>query len=223
MPNSQELLNIIAFTGNAAVKQAMGGQITTYDNHVHISDITYREYNQIIPIPGIDDGYHFKFSFPVLREQPSEIALIEIAANGETVGNLEKLEDMGKIARSTFETKKDIIFFKTVSRSLIKGLASKRVKDKLQKETDTEDNFILKSLLNFGVDLVVDATEHPDLRCWRTMPGNCYVGEFDLNEGEYDIEIIYYNKNHLLVKREEIPGFQIRFGKLNLLESICLN
>lgn len=218
-----ELLNVIAFTGKAAIKEAMGGQITTYDNHVHISDITYREYNQILPVPGIDDGYHFKFSFPVLREQPSAIQQIEIFVNDKPVGKLELLEDMGNIARSTFETKKDIIFFKTVSRSLLKGLASKKVKDKLQKKADVEDNFILKSLLNFGVDMAVDATEHPDLRCWRTLPGRCYVGQFGLPEGEYEIEICYYNENHLLIKRETTQDFAVRYGKLNLLESICLN
>jgi hypothetical protein len=223
MTQNMELLNVIAFTGKAAVKEAAGGKITTYDNHVHISDLTYQEYNQILPLPGIDDGYHFKFSFPVVKEQSTAISTIEILADGESIGTLELLEDMGKIATSSFETKKDIIFFKTVSRSIIKGLASKKVKDKLQKEADVEDNFILKSLLNFGVDMVVDATENPDLRCWRTMPGKCFIGEFELSEGEHTIEIRYYNQDHILIKNQQFPGLVIGYGKLNLLESICLN
>jgi hypothetical protein len=133
------------------------------------------------------------------------------------------LEDLGKIARSSFETKKDIIFFKTVSRSILKGLASKKAKDKLQKEANVEDNFILKSLLNFGVDMVVDATENPDLRCWRTLPGKCYIGEFELAEGTHTVEIRYYNQDHLLVKSEQFPEYTINYGKLNLLESVCIN
>jgi hypothetical protein len=218
-----ELLNIIAFIGKAPAKEAVGGQITTYDNYVHISDLSYRKYNQIVPIPGIDDGYHFKFSFPELRIDPTAIVAIDVVIDNRKIGRLELLEDMGKIATNSFETKHDIIFFKTISRVIVKGLASKKAKDKLQKEMKAEDNFIFKSLLNLGVDMAVDATEHPDLRCWRTMPGQCYIGEFEVAEGKHIIEIRYYNHDHLLVKKEQFNDFVVSYGKLNLLESVCLN
>lgn len=219
---TDNFLNIIAFTGNGPNKVAVGGQITTYDNLIHVSDLSYFKQNTIFNFPGIKQGYHFKFAFPDMKIQKSTITSIRISINGKVVGKLELLEDMSKIAARTFETKKHITYIKTLIRTTLKGIASVKQKEKLRKKMGVDDNFILGGLLNFGVDSIVDATENPDLRCWRTMPQRCYIGEYRLNPGEYDISIRFYNKNGLLVKEKIHSNFEITEG-LNLIEANCLN
>jgi len=214
-------LNIIAFTGTAPYKYAIGGKITTYEDYIHLSDVSGYKKNLVLAFPGMKQGYHFKFAFPELRLQPSEIANIEVYIDGSSAGYLELLEDMGQVAKFSFETQKNIIYFKTLVRTVAKGLASVKAKEKLRKKAGAEDNFLLSAILNFGVDAAVDATENPDLRYWRTMPRYCYANEFQIPSGTHNIEIRYLGTHGKLIHTDSYTDFPATAG-LNLLESICL-
>ena len=216
------LLNIIAFTGIGPNKVPVGGQITTYNNYLHVSDLTYFKNFIVINFPGMKQGYHFKFSFPDMEIPNSNIARINVNINNTFAGKMELLEDLGKIASYTFEMKKHIIYLKTVLRTVVKGLIFVKRKEELRKKMGVENNFLLGGLLNLGVDAAVDATENPDLRCWRTMPQRCYIGEYELTPGTYNISIRYYDKNGLLIKAHQYDNYQINDG-LNLIETNCLN
>ena len=185
-------LNIMAFTGNAPEKQATGGKVTTYEDFIHFSDLDYKE-NIVLHFPGIKQGYHFKFSFPRLVTPRSVVRRIEVHINNTNAGSLELLEDMGMVAKNTFRSHMDLIYLKTIIRTVVKGLASEKAKEKLRDEAGVEKNLLLGALLNLGVDAAVDATENPDLRSWRTMPQKCYIGEYKLEPGVYDIDIIFYS------------------------------
>jgi hypothetical protein len=217
-----EYLNILAFTGNGPIKIPIGGQITTYNDYIHVSDLSYFKNFVVINFPGMKQGYHFKFAFPDMQIHDSNIAKINVYINGKFKGKLEILEDLGKIADKTFEMNKHITYLKTVLRTTLKGLISVKRKEELRKKMGVEKNFILGGLLNFGVDAAVDATENPDLRCWRTMPRHCYIGEYELAPGTYTISIRFYNRNGLLVRTDNYDNYQVKPG-MNLLEANCLN
>lgn len=215
-------LNIVAFTGNAPYKAAVGGKITTYDSLIHVSDLSGYKQNLILPFPGVKQGYHFKFAFPEIRMPESNTNRIEVYVDNQLTGELELLEDMGKVAQHTFAAKKNIIYFKTLIRTVLKGLASARAKEKLRKKAGAEDNFLLGALINLGVDAAVDATENPDLRSWRTMPRYCFTGEVKISPGLHHIEIRLYNTYGVMVEKKEFPNYQISNG-LNLVEAVYLN
>ncbi len=218
----ESILNIMAFTGNAPRKYAVGGQITTYKDAIHFSDLTYFKQNEIVFWDGIKQGYHFKFSFPDMEKSRSEISRIEVVVDNQNIGELELLEDMGQVAVNTFNSSRHVIYFKTLIRTIIKGLASEKGKEKLRKEAGAEDNLLFGAILNFGVDLAVDATENPDLRSWRTLPQDCYIGEYDIGEGKHQIELHFLNSMGSTVKIERYPDYLIT-PRFNLLEAICLN
>ena len=69
---------------------------------------------------------------------------------------------------------------------------------------------------------LVDATENADLRSWRTMPGYCFVGEYDIEPGVYDIEIRFVGENNTFLSSRTYKDFRIING-LNLLEAYHLN
>ncbi len=215
-------LNVMAFTGNAPIKKPIGGEITTYDSLIHISDLSGYRTNLWIPFPGIKAGYHFKFAFPALETQQSYVDIIDVYVDDKRIGSLDLLEDMGRVAEYTFESKKHIIYFKTLLRTILKGLGSIEAKEKLRKKAEAEDNWLLKSLINWSVDAVVDATENPDLRCWCTMPRYCYIGEFNIPPGEYHIEIRFINQQGYVEAFQEFEDFRVTNG-LNLIEAVCLN
>ncbi|MBD3224024.1 MAG: hypothetical protein GF313_04805 [Caldithrix sp.] len=213
-------MNIIAFTGKAPSKKAVGGKITTYDDAIGISSLEMPIATPNIPFPGMKKGYHFKFSMPVIKEGHSNINQIDVFMNSKKLGKLYLLEDMGKVAKHTFETKKNIIYFKTIIRTVVKGLAAAEAKKKLRKETGA--NAFLGAIMDAAVDMGVDATENADLRCWQTMPQHCYVGEFDVPPGTHHITIKFINRNGLIVKTKEVPNFKVDAG-LNLIDAVSLN
>lgn len=215
-------LNIIAFTGRAPRKYPVGGEITTFENFMVVSDVSGRKETIALVLPGLPEGLHFKFSFPELRLEPSLVQRINIVVQEGPTTQLELLEDMGKVALYTFETKKNIIYFKTITRSLVKGLASLKAKEKLQDKTKTRDDSFLRKLINLSVDMVVDATENPDLRVCSALPRYCYSGEINLKPGVYQIQVLYYGYDNTLLYQETFSDFPVRRG-LNLLETFYLN
>jgi hypothetical protein len=117
---------------------------------------------------------------------PSVVNKIEVFADSVKLGSLELLENMNNIAVKTFQSSKTITFFKTVTRAILKGIGSAAIGRSIKKETKDD---LLGDILVGIANAAVDATENADLRSWRTMPGFCYVGEFEMKPGKYDIEI----------------------------------
>jgi len=215
-----DYFNVIAFTGNAPYKKPVGAKITTYEDAIGIHGVDIPIATPNIPFPGSKPGFHFKFSFPVMRSSFSNIARIEVFVDNQKAGDLDLLEDLGKVAIKTFNTKRKIIYIKTVVRTVLKGLAAAEAKKKLKKEAKA--NKFWGAVMDGIVDIGVDATENPDLRSWRMMPHKCYVGEFRIGSGQHDIEVRFYSKNNLMVKRKSYPNYTAK-NKLNLLDVVSLN
>ena len=213
-------LNIIAFTGFAPYKKAVGGKITTYKDMIGITSLDMPITVPNIPFPGSEEGYHFKFSFPVIRTANSNVNKIVIHIDNRKTCTLDLLEDMGNVAIKTFNKRRQIIYIKTVIRTVLKGLAAAEAKKKLKKETTAKGGW--GTLLDAVVDIGVDATENADLRCWRMMPRYCYAGEIPISPGTHDIIIEFYNKTNLLIKKKTYPNFSIS-KKLNLIDAVLIN
>lgn len=215
-PEKGPLLNILAFTGIAPGKEAVGARITTLNDALIVSDPT-KYYANAIFFPGIKYGYNFKFEFPQMVESKTAVNKIIVEANGEKVGNLQLLEDMNSVAVKTFQTNKSIIFFKTIARAVAKGISAGAIGKELQKKNEG----FLGDLLTAITNAAFDATEHADLRSWKTMPGYCYAGEFKLDPGEYNLQISYYDRAGQLIQKDTYNNFKIVDG-MNFIESFCL-
>jgi len=216
--SSSVVLNVISFTGAGPVKEPVGARITTFDDYIIISDPTSFHIQPII-IPGIKYGWNFKFEFPQLLTYSSAISRISVFANGKELGDLGLLENMNNVATKTFEADKSIIYFKTLTRALLKGIGTSALGRTIKKETK---GGILGDILTGIANAAVDATENADLRSWRTMPGYCYVGEFDIEEGTYNIDIKFYDNFNNEVLVTSYTDYKVRRG-LNLLESFYLD
>jgi hypothetical protein len=215
-------LNILAFTGQSPRKVAVGGKITTFENFIIISDPAGQKNKIWLNLPGLEEGWHFKFSFPEMKSQTSAVNQIKVFIDGEESTELQLLEDMGKVAKYTFETKKHIIYFKTITRTVVKGITAHKAKEKLKKETKTKDNFILRNIINLGVDAIFDATENPDLRIWSSLPRYCYAGEIKLPPGLHDIRIQFIGRANLMLTERIYADYTVGQG-LNLIESFYLD
>ncbi len=209
-------LNVIAFAGIAPRKEPVGARITTFDDYVLVSDPT-NYYLKPIPFPGIKYGWNFKFEFPELVEEGTEVYAVKVFIDNRYYGQLELLENMANVARKTFETEKSIIYFKTITRAVLKGIGASSLGRTIKKETGSVLGELAAALTNAAFDI----TEQADLRSWRTMPAYSFVAEYELEPGIYDIEIRFIGENNIVLKRDIYENFEIKNG-INLIESYHL-
>ena len=170
-------------------------------------------------IPGIEFGYNFKFEFPEIFEEGTEVHSIELWIDGENKGELELLENMCNVAHKTFESNKSLIYFKTIMRALAKGIGSAALGDEMKK--GIEEKF-LAELAVFFTNAVVDMTENADLRSWRTMPGYSFVKEVELEPGSYNVKIKFLDERGMLLSSREYRNLKVTEG-LNLVDAFHLN
>ncbi len=100
-----------------------------------------------------------------------------IAENTSTYveADTELVEDINKIAVKNLDDRKGRILAKTVARIVAKRLM-------INAATKDKDE---RTLLNIA-DVFI---ERADIRTWRTLPGEIYMGRLFLPEGEYDVSV----------------------------------
>jgi uncharacterized protein len=172
-----------------------------------------------IPWDGIKKGYHFKFQLPYLKEQPSQIGKVRILADDVPVQELRMIEDLERVALETYKIKKPLVYLKTITRTILKGILAEKAKAKLDEQVGGGFAGILARA---AADMAVDATENADLRISRFFPGKALMGEIELEPGLHNIKIEYYNKSGTLLHVDDKGDFEVLCDDLNLIESYYL-
>ena len=219
-------LNIIAFSGRAPDKKATTFLFHTEENVIILASSSENYLGKqhlsglgAIPWPGIGEGYHFKIQLPHMEKHPSKVGRIEVEVAGLATENLQRLESMENVAIETFSIQKPIIFLKTITRAVVKGLAAEQAKQQMTKNMDGGMAFFTR----LAADMLVDSTENADLRLSRFFPAEAAVRELHLDEGTYDVRIKYYTSGGKLLHIDERIGVDIKANRLNVLESSYLN
>ena len=221
-------LNVIAFAGRSPVKRAHTLYVITGDDQVTITTESESARGQLIPrsydtfyFPGVESGYRFKFQLPWMDLQGSEVNSIRVIVDGSPVGELQMLEDMERVALDTFQVRYPLLFLKTVTRTIVKGIVSEAGKDQLESlgaESGSTLGLVLAMVGSFAADVAVDASEQADLRLSRYFPAYAYTGEWDLPVGEHRIEIEYFRGGSLLF-RDDLGAVPVSERGLNLYTS----
>ncbi|MFO7850592.1 MAG: hypothetical protein R6V67_11585 [Spirochaetia bacterium] len=219
-------LSILAFTGESPIKRATTFRIVTYDNRLEIStggetdmgEMELTSYNNI-PWPGMEGGYRFKFQVPRMESRGSEVKRIRVLLDGTPLGEVKKLESIQKVANETFSVKLPLIYLKSISRTVIKGLVAQKGKEKMRDAGSSSGSAlgIAAGIIgSIATDVAVEASERADLRMARYFPAFAHVGEWDVPEGSHRVQVEFYGRNGLLVKRD-LGNVDISEGEANLL------
>ena len=212
-------LNLISFTGLAPEKYPITYRIATMEDMIVVfSDDGNQANGQHFPFPGVEPGHYFKFAIPQIREKMSAISRISVEVNGRPLGSLEKIEDINKIAKETFAVKANMAYVRAVTRTVVKGIASIMAQKEIEKRTGELGGLLAK----FGTAAITEATEAADLRSCAIFPGFAYVGDFEIKPGIYDIRVVYHNANGMIDYVEDLPQYEVKENKLNLIESYNL-
>ncbi|MDF7800552.1 hypothetical protein P4C99_13835 [Pontiellaceae bacterium B1224] len=219
-------LNVIAFSGIAPDKKASSFQIYTEENVIVLAGTSENYLGKqnlsglsIIPWPDVKPGYNFKFQLPDMVKRPSKVARIEVLVSGSQTNTLQRLESLENVAIETFSIKKPLIYMKTITRAVVKGLATQTATAQVTDNMDSGLAFFTR----LATTALVNQTENADLRMSRFFPADAAINELHLNEGVYDVRVNYYSASGSILHTDARPGIEIKAGKLNLIESSYLN
>jgi len=222
--DSGAVLSFVALAGMAPVKESLGLRIRT-DKDLDLVQVLYTdgakkdtEYGNI-PFP-VSQDYYFKFSLPQLMPQPSLITGVKVWADDQYLGELSLIEDVSKVAEETFKAKRSLIYFRTIARAIVKGLAAHEAKQEID---DKSNNALAGWLMKAAVDVGTDIIENADLRCTHLLPGKIYVGDFEIQPGTYDFTIEFIGANGETINRRTIPNYQVYKSGWNMIEAFSLN
>jgi hypothetical protein len=217
--NSREnaIVSFVVLAGLSPVKDGLSLRIRT-DKDLDLVQVLYdgagrdnEEYGHF-PIP-ISEDYYFKFAIPVIVSRPSKISFVRVIVDGTPLGELQLLEDVGQVARETFEAKKSLIYIRSVIRAVAKGLITHKMKQKA--DTGGVGGWLKKAAIDVGQDLI----ENADLRCSRLLPGKILVGDFEFEPGIYNFVIEFYDYDGNLIDQVEIPDYNVKRYGLNMLQA----
>lgn len=213
-------LSFLSFTGLAPQKYPKNYRVVTSENAIHVFvDDGTDAHGQMFFFPGISAGYFFKFSVPQMREKQSNITRIKIEVNGQELGQLQKIEDINRIAKETFQTKANMAYVRAITRTVTKGIASIATQKKIEESTGELGGMFAK----FGTAALTEASEAADLRSCIILPGFAYIGDFDLAPGTHNIRVKYMNRYGVEVFAARFDNYEVKFGEVNLIESHYLN
>ena len=219
-------LNVIAFSGMSPDKKASTFSIFTEENVIVLAGTAENYLGKqdlsglsIIPWNGVEPGYNFKFQLPYMQKRPTKVDRIELEITGVPAEQLHRIESIENVAIETFSIKKPLIYLKTLTRAVVKGLATQKTTEQMTQNMDGGAAFLTR----IATSIAVMQTENADLRLSRFFPANAAIREVHLEEGTYDIKVNYYSPGGTLLYTDERPGVTVEAGTLNVLESAYLN
>ncbi len=224
-PQPSARLNLLAFSGISPDKKASTLKIYTEQNLIILAG-TAEDYLgkqnltglSVIPWYGVQPGYNFKFQLPDMVKRPSKAARVEAVVDGKTY-SLQPLESLENAAVETFGVRKPLIYLKTITRAVVKGLAAQTATESLTGNMDSGLAFFTR----LAATAAVNQTENADLRMSRFFPAEAAVREIHLEEGVHNLQINYYSHSGTLLHSDQRTGVEVKAGRLNVLESAYLN
>ena len=120
------------------------------------------------------------------------------------------IADIEKMAIASFNRQQPTILFRTVTRAVLKYLAYRVVKMKIQKDAEEKkkkleseaekDKVDAKARLHIRLAKLTSAvytlaTEHADTRSWKTLPNRIFIVRIPLREGTHDVTLSFLDTN----------------------------
>lgn len=196
IPAGTARLNVLAFGGLAPLK---------------------REQVMRVPLP---NGRWIKIALPEMISRRSEIARIELVFDTGGRFDLELLEDIDAVARETFKTRRQVVYFKTVIRAMLKGVSSS-VLDAAADDASGDAQLIF-GLLSLSAQIFAEASEQADIRMSRYFPASAWVGGINVPPGVYSFQVHYVNRQGKELASLRYENIAVKENALNLVEAFCL-
>lgn len=211
------VLRVLAFVNRGPIKKAKEMHIHSSEDLLLVGSVDETVEVFSLHWPDIHEGYYFKFALPDMVERPARVSEVVAVTPDGSRYSLAKLEDMSLVARQTFEIKKSLIQLKSITRSVLKGLAAEKAKSKASRNSSS----LFAALMMIAADVAVFISENADLRLAQFFPAQAMVAEIPLSAGQHEINLEYYSAAGNLLYRD-LQTVKVQPGSVNLVQSWCL-
>jgi hypothetical protein len=208
VPAGKARLNVVAFAGLSPVKEE-------------------KIYNQFFPFFKNPALRYAQFKLPVLVKRPSSVDRIQVEINGQKSFDLELIEDMGAVARETYNARFANMFFKTYIRTIIKyatadaGATAAASRFDSKDENEKEAGWFVGLAASLAGKVAADTSEAADIRMGRYFPDKAYIGGINLDPGIYSVTVTFFNKGNVIAM-DDYTEVKVRANALNLIEAASL-
>lgn len=172
------------------------------------------------PFPGVGDNFYTKIEVPRMIKRNSRIASIRVAVDGADVGSAQLFESVNTIAVGTFKIKESLIYLKTITRAMVKGVGSAAASSAIKRASGSGALGLLSSIV-FGA--ATEVSEKADVRISRFLPARFYLKELYLPPGPHAISVEYLNSAGNVLYTHYIKDYQVTDNKVNLVSSYYLD
>jgi hypothetical protein len=207
-------LHVVSLIGRSPYKRYYELNISTSKDNIHVVAVDKHIEDVDIFWPGVNQNLYFKFTMPYIVNYDTEVERVNVVIDG-TSYPLGKIEDIGNVAVQTFKVKEPIIFMKSLTRTVIKGLLAEAAKVKMKEQNPG----LAGGLMSLATDVAVYASEQADTRISRFFPNDLLVGDIPLSVGQHSVAIEYYHKNGNLLYRDDKGMVDVTKDGFNFVES----
>ncbi len=172
------------------------------------------------PFPGVGDNFYTKIEVPRMVKRNSRIASIRVAVDGGDAGSVQLFESVNNIAIGTFKIKESLIYLKTITRAMVKGVGSAAASSAIERASGSGALGFLSGLV-FGA--ATEVSEKADVRISRFLPARFYVKEMYLPPGQHSISVEYLNDAGNVLYTHYIEDYEVTDNKVNLVSSYYLD
>lgn len=157
----------------------------------------------------MDNPYAVKSSAFAVRKSRDEKSSPENECSFGEFYQTQLAQDIAAEAQKTLKEQLAAAFARTVTRAVTKFILSVQASNAAKNASNETAGQLVKSLLS----IVNAVTEKADTRSWITLPAQIRINSVFLDEGSYDVKIIFYDGNKNPIDEHLWEKVQIKRGK----------
>ncbi|MEJ2429254.1 MAG: hypothetical protein P8075_10085 [Deltaproteobacteria bacterium] len=174
----------------------------------------------VFPMP---DGFLLKLAFPTYVDVQRRIIGGRLYAkpleqDGVFHATFAVAEPIGKIAEENLEDRKGRIMVKTIARVTAKYLAIKAAQAAAAGAGGKDFGALAGFLTGITGNVLIFASEEPDLRSWRTLPAEILISKLTLAPGTYQLWAECYDASGKMVRKVELGERELAAGDKVILQ-----
>ena len=212
--NVNDLGEVIIFHGSGRVPLKISKTLQlAWSRALSIASSPQESYHSVAPevknaiYAGVM-GHAVTISFPALEKQHAFVLSSTAEVNGQLYP-LVPVADLENLAIEDLEARLPSIWFRTVTRAVVKQIAAVQARHAAAKAAQDDG---LGDLAGMLVSFLGAATEKADTRQWFTLPAQIHLTRIFLPAGKHQIKLLLQDQNGNILKEHVFEDVSVERG-----------
>lgn len=150
-----------------------------------------------------------RMAFPKYERVPYRITRFRVSTP-DIEAPSEVVDDISAIAVRSLDDRITRVRVRTIARAAIKFALAHKISEKVEEQSG---NAALGWLAKKALSVASTATEHADLRSWRSLPDKILMSRLPLYAGVHTVTVHFYDDNGAEMQSETLKDIVIKPGK----------